>query len=240
MCSGLIMDRSQDLLLEKFGPLLPDVFSEPKASRESISPKEGKVLLPLPLEKPEVWNVWRSSFDYWLVKQSGADVWESHRLVGLSQTEDAVVATILDSEKKHAEINASYLIGCDGGRSTVRKLIAPAFEKKSIIYLAYRFIVQAQLTSIPHITTCFSILICTLSTPGCILKMITLSTELTVIPRNQLSRSSKNRLIIWPAFLILRIDKIEKKSGCVISDMPAKIISLGRNAFYLPARRPAL
>jgi len=31
MCSGLIMDRSQDLVLEKFGPLPPDVFSEPKA-----------------------------------------------------------------------------------------------------------------------------------------------------------------------------------------------------------------
>ena len=234
MCSGLIMDRSQDLLLEKFGPLPPDVFSEPKALKGIYFSKEGKVLLPLPLEKPEVWNVWRSSFDYWLVKQSGADVWESHRLVGLSQTEDAVVATILDSEKKHAEINASYLIGCDGGRSAVRKLIAPAFEKKVHYLPCIQIYCKGTIDLDPAYYYMFFD-----SDLHSFYTWLHIKDDYIVYGINCHSTQSAQQILkestdYLAGFFDLRIDKIEKKSGCVISDMPAK------NNFFLGEKRVLL
>jgi 3-(3-hydroxy-phenyl)propionate hydroxylase len=54
------------------------------------------------------------------------DVRFSHRIVGAMQTADAVeveVASPVGLER----VQASYLIGCDGGRSTVRKLAEIAF-----------------------------------------------------------------------------------------------------------------
>jgi 2-polyprenyl-6-methoxyphenol hydroxylase-like FAD-dependent oxidoreductase len=49
----------------------------------------------------------------------GGGVTRSSRLVGLEQGSDRVVAT-LECEGKRREVDAAYLVGCDGFRSTVR------------------------------------------------------------------------------------------------------------------------
>ncbi|SDS95708.1 rifampin monooxygenase [Microterricola viridarii] len=48
----------------------------------------------------------------------GVEIRWGRELVGLSQSEEAVTAELLDGERH----SARYLIGCDGGRSTVRRL----------------------------------------------------------------------------------------------------------------------
>jgi 2-polyprenyl-6-methoxyphenol hydroxylase-like FAD-dependent oxidoreductase len=53
----------------------------------------------------------------------GADVRRGCELVGLSQDDDAVTADLADG----AQLRARYLVGCDGGRSTVRKLLGVDF-----------------------------------------------------------------------------------------------------------------
>jgi 3-(3-hydroxy-phenyl)propionate hydroxylase len=67
----------------------------------------------------------------WLAKTidalPGADVLFSHRLVGFTQDESGINATI-DTPSGPRMIRAEYLIGADGGRSTVRKSMNIAYD----------------------------------------------------------------------------------------------------------------
>ncbi|MGW4444818.1 rifampin monooxygenase [Streptomyces sp. NPDC004682] len=53
----------------------------------------------------------------------GADIRRGCEVVGLSQNEDGVSAELADGTR----LEARYLVGCDGGRSLVRKLIGVGF-----------------------------------------------------------------------------------------------------------------
>jgi 2-polyprenyl-6-methoxyphenol hydroxylase-like FAD-dependent oxidoreductase len=53
----------------------------------------------------------------------GTEIRRGTELVGLSQDEDGVSAELADG----TSLRARYLVGCDGGRSTVRKLLGIAF-----------------------------------------------------------------------------------------------------------------
>ncbi|MFC4081393.1 rifampin monooxygenase [Amycolatopsis samaneae] len=53
----------------------------------------------------------------------GAEVRRGQELVGLSQDDDGVTAELADGTR----LRSRYLVGCDGGRSTVRKLLGVGF-----------------------------------------------------------------------------------------------------------------
>jgi 2-polyprenyl-6-methoxyphenol hydroxylase-like FAD-dependent oxidoreductase len=53
----------------------------------------------------------------------GAEIRRGCELVGLSQDEDGVTAELADGTR----LRSRYLVGCDGGRSTVRKLLGIGF-----------------------------------------------------------------------------------------------------------------
>ncbi|MFE3829764.1 rifampin monooxygenase [Streptomyces sp. NPDC059092] len=53
----------------------------------------------------------------------GAEIRRGCELVGLSQDEDGVTAELADGTR----VRARYLVGCDGGRSAVRKLLGVGF-----------------------------------------------------------------------------------------------------------------
>ncbi|GAA5145684.1 rifampin monooxygenase [Pseudonocardia eucalypti] len=53
----------------------------------------------------------------------GVEVRRGYTLVGLTQDDDGVTAELTDG----TELRARYLVGCDGGRSTVRKLLGVDF-----------------------------------------------------------------------------------------------------------------
>jgi 2-polyprenyl-6-methoxyphenol hydroxylase-like FAD-dependent oxidoreductase len=53
----------------------------------------------------------------------GAEIRRGCELVGLSQDDDGVTAELADG----TQLRTRYLVGCDGGRSTVRKLIGVGF-----------------------------------------------------------------------------------------------------------------
>ncbi|EMF57768.1 hypothetical protein SBD_0441 [Streptomyces bottropensis ATCC 25435] len=57
----------------------------------------------------------------------GADIRRGSELVGLSQDPDGVSAELADGTR----LRARYLVGCDGGRSAVRKLLGVAFPGES-------------------------------------------------------------------------------------------------------------
>jgi 2-polyprenyl-6-methoxyphenol hydroxylase-like FAD-dependent oxidoreductase len=53
----------------------------------------------------------------------GAELWRGCELVGLSQDDHGVTAELADGTR----LRSGYLVGCDGGRSTVRKLLGVGF-----------------------------------------------------------------------------------------------------------------
>ncbi|GII88801.1 FAD-dependent oxidoreductase [Sphaerisporangium siamense] len=53
----------------------------------------------------------------------GAEIRRGHELTGLSQDDQGVTAELADGTR----LRARYLVGCDGGRSTVRKLLGVGF-----------------------------------------------------------------------------------------------------------------
>lgn len=55
----------------------------------------------------------------------GTEIRRGCALAGLSQDEDGVTAELADAEG--TRLRARYLVGCDGGRSTVRKLLGVGF-----------------------------------------------------------------------------------------------------------------
>ncbi|RVX41274.1 2-polyprenyl-6-methoxyphenol hydroxylase-like FAD-dependent oxidoreductase [Nonomuraea polychroma] len=57
----------------------------------------------------------------------GAEIRRGCELVGLSQDEDGVSAELADG----TQLRSRYLVGCDGGRSTVRKLVGVGFPGES-------------------------------------------------------------------------------------------------------------
>ncbi|MEU3535499.1 rifampin monooxygenase [Streptomyces murinus] len=57
----------------------------------------------------------------------GAEIRRGAAVVGLSQDEDGVTVELADG----ARLRSRYLVGCDGGRSTVRKLLGVAFPGES-------------------------------------------------------------------------------------------------------------
>ncbi|MBA9043820.1 rifampin monooxygenase [Streptomyces griseofuscus] len=57
----------------------------------------------------------------------GAEIRRGGEVVGLSQDEDGVTVELADGTR----LRSRYLVGCDGGRSTVRKLLGVAFPGES-------------------------------------------------------------------------------------------------------------
>ncbi|MFG1678120.1 rifampin monooxygenase [Micromonospora sp. NPDC049282] len=55
--------------------------------------------------------------------EAGAEIRRGNELVELSQDEDGVTAELADGTR----LRSRYLVGCDGGRSTVRKLLGVGF-----------------------------------------------------------------------------------------------------------------
>ncbi len=91
-----------------------------------ISMLKGEVPYPYVLQW-EQYKLVHAALPY--IKASGlGDVRFSTKLVGLSQSGEAVEATVINAEGETEALRGKYLIGTDGGSSTVRRLADIAFE----------------------------------------------------------------------------------------------------------------
>ncbi|GAA0960287.1 rifampin monooxygenase [Kribbella koreensis] len=77
----------------------------------------------------------------------GTDIRRGAELVGLSQDDDGVTVELADG----TELRSRYLVGCDGGRSTVRKLIGVAFPGQEATREA--LLAELKLTASPETVT---------------------------------------------------------------------------------------
>lgn len=130
ICSGLVMERAQNLIEENFGSPPDEVFCRPGRIQGARICLAGDALQDASVEKRLTWNVWRSAFDNWLIRQSRAEVLDEHRLIGFRQTGKTIQVDIVQPNKGLLQVDASYVIGADGGRSRVRRLLDPAFDNQ--------------------------------------------------------------------------------------------------------------
>lgn len=135
-CSGIVYGQCQELLLRYFGQLPPkdvrcnpeivqadDVF-ECKSDGSLVNyvwelPKDGKAF-------SRRWiNVWRSKFDHWLLRESGADVMEQTRFLAFQPDEELIRVSLRGADGEPLELTCEYLVGAEGALSSIRKTLDP-------------------------------------------------------------------------------------------------------------------
>ncbi|MCP4412866.1 MAG: hypothetical protein GY808_09925, partial [Gammaproteobacteria bacterium] len=84
-------------------------------------------------------NVWRSEYDFWLVKNSGAEIKDCCALTGFSDRGDFVLVKAHDAlSDKAIDIKCKYLISAEGGKSVIRAGLDPEFENGLKWFFAYQ------------------------------------------------------------------------------------------------------
>lgn len=234
ICSGLIVDRAQDLLEEYFGSPPQDVFSDPRLLKGARLCVGGDKLSDIPFEKGHAFNVWRSSFDYWLIQQSGADVLDEHQLVGFTQTAETVHASILRKGKQSVEVEASYLIGADGAGSRVRRLLDPDIERQ----IGRGTVVQLYCHGTIHLEREYFYALFDPSLRG-FYNWVNFKDDNLVYgigsPKGEsVTPYLQNLTAYLKKFFGMQIDEVIRKTGCVATDMgPRGNFVLGRDRVLL-------
>ncbi|MHA1145117.1 MAG: NAD(P)/FAD-dependent oxidoreductase [Candidatus Helarchaeota archaeon] len=143
VCSGIISTEAVRILKKEFGSGLPSVLcvDPPKGIgiRLKMPQKDDFITQPY-----EFFNVWRRTFDYWLLlkaSEEGAEIQTRTEMVDLKQEENAVTLTVKTKDfksntYKKYQISADAVIAADGGSSRIRKILYP--EMKSIHAHAYQ------------------------------------------------------------------------------------------------------
>jgi 2-polyprenyl-6-methoxyphenol hydroxylase-like FAD-dependent oxidoreductase len=125
-CRGFTLNaRSLDLLARRglAAPLIAEGWQAPQAAFTSLPVTLG--LADAFTDHPYTLGIPQTRVEEFLEEQAsklGVDIRRGHELHALQVTEDAVVATVGDER-----LQAAYLVGCDGSRSTVRKHAGIAF-----------------------------------------------------------------------------------------------------------------
>ena len=147
-CSGLLFGESQVLLKEYFGGLPPEeLYCKPKIINASnvVGYEEGRGFYEWYWEWPkkkisfprDYLNIWRDKFDFWLARQSGAEILNPCAFKGFSLERDMVIVKA-NKGKESIKLRGKYLIGADGASSKIRDILDPDFKKTYMEVLVYQ------------------------------------------------------------------------------------------------------
>jgi flavin-dependent dehydrogenase len=121
-CSGVIMPAAAEYIERYFGPVPDDVLAEPTWKGSHFHLRKGQVFV-MPATHL---NAWRDRLDNWLCMQSGAEIWESTRLLDFAEWNDHV-ELICRREGEEVRLSAPVMVAADGGVSDIVKKIDPTF-----------------------------------------------------------------------------------------------------------------
>ncbi|MGR3304451.1 MAG: NAD(P)/FAD-dependent oxidoreductase [Candidatus Scalindua sp.] len=141
ICSGIIFRKSQDITEEYFGEIPKSAYVTPELLKgvRFWSDDENYKDYPFTKDGSGAPNVWRSEYDYWLVKNSGAEIWDRHALTGFSDKGDYVVVKAHDKLNDNLiDVRCKYLVSAEGGKSVIRAGLDPEFEKGLKWFTAYQ------------------------------------------------------------------------------------------------------
>jgi flavin-dependent dehydrogenase len=138
-CSGLISKESYKYINSTFGQMPENLFCTNRlVSVKMTKPDDSFYEIP----NSEMLNIYRGEFDYWLINQTGAKVidncmYKSHVV------ENDLVHVKTKSGNQEQIFRSKYLIGADGGNSSVRKGIDSSFKDVNLLFVFHK-IYEAQ------------------------------------------------------------------------------------------------
>lgn len=159
ICSGVLFGQTQELLKKYFGELPPQhVYCNPREipAAHILEWSRDRGFFPYVWELgkdgqefPQVYlNIWRSTFDSWLISRCGAPVRQNCLARSVTQGGSAQVLTIFEKDPKTVEPGAKkdprqelacqYLVGADGCSSTVRGFIDEQWRARPADVIVYQ------------------------------------------------------------------------------------------------------
>lgn len=141
ICSGIIFRKSQDITEKYFGEIPKSAYVTPALLKgvRLWSDYENYTDWPFSKDGRGAPNVWRSEYDYWLVKNSGAEIKDCHALINFNDTGDYVLLKVRDvSNDNVIDIKCKYLISAEGSKSVIRAGLDPEFENSLKWFVAYQ------------------------------------------------------------------------------------------------------
>jgi flavin-dependent dehydrogenase len=136
-CSGLVALDAESFVTHNFGPI-PEACLSRSGDYTGIAlhfPTAPSLFVP---GKCNAANVWRHTFDQFLVQGSGAEVRDGTRFEGLEETVGGVTARLRRLDGGEDRVTARYLVACDGGHSRVVQTIAPTVHRQTAWALVYQ------------------------------------------------------------------------------------------------------
>lgn len=133
-CCGFLNDSSMDFIERYYGELPRKICNSQEQIGVKVS-KRGKNFLTL--EGLSFKNVVRHELDYWLVKESGAEVADGATVKKFHNSGSRVELTIYIDGKEHL-LKTKYLIAADGADSFIRKKVDKNFSRATISVTAQK------------------------------------------------------------------------------------------------------
>lgn len=141
MCSGIIFRKSQDITEKYFGEIPKSAYVTPELLKGVRLWTDDEDYSDWPFSKDGrgAPNVWRSEYDYWLIKNSGAEIRDCLRLEDFANVDDYILLQYHDvSNNDIMKIKCKYLVSAEGSRSIIRARLDLEFEKGLKWFVAYQ------------------------------------------------------------------------------------------------------
>ena len=139
ICSGIIFKKSQDITEKYFGKIPSSVYVKPEFLKGVRLWSDIEHFTDWPFSNGGAPNVWRSEYDYWLIKNAGAEVRDCWSLRGFKDSGNYITLECYEvSSNETVNITTKYLISAEGSLSLIRAKLDPEFEKNLKWFIAYQ------------------------------------------------------------------------------------------------------
>lgn len=128
VCSGLISGpKAKALVTDEFGPIPEEVLADPFYYSGAMIHVPGAAPCVIEENMPVGW---RRDIDYWMTRKAvvaGCEVRDGRRVTGVENKNGQIEIKLSNGEEPDC-FTAPYLIGADGARSVVRRIIHPELK----------------------------------------------------------------------------------------------------------------
>lgn len=131
VCSGMVMGPlAQNIVEEEFGIIPSNVLTEPPYLSGCMVHAPGADPVPVEQRMP---FAWRRELDYWMTqgaRQAGVEVKDMAKVTSLEQERNGCTIKL-----GRETVKTRFVIGADGARSTIRKMLYPDLDiRYRIVY----------------------------------------------------------------------------------------------------------